>query len=95
MCLGIPMQVVESNEFTARCRRGSEERVLNMLLLGAQPEGTWVLALMDHAREVLTEEQARQIDQALHGIQAAVSGDPDLDRFFGDMELPSVSGPPR
>jgi [NiFe] hydrogenase assembly HybE family chaperone len=34
MCLGIPMQVVESDEFTALCERRGEQRRLNMMLIG-------------------------------------------------------------
>jgi hydrogenase expression/formation protein HypC len=95
MCLGIPMQVVESNGFTALCERRGEQRRLNMMLVGSQPVGTWVLAIMDHAREVLAPEQAQQIDAAVSGLEAALRGDTDLDAFFADMELPSALGPPR
>lgn len=95
MCLGIPMQVVESDEFTALCERRGEQRRLNMMLIGPQPVGTWVLAIMDHAREVLAPEQAQQIDDAVSGLEAALRGETDLDSFFADLELPSAIGPPR
>lgn len=95
MCLGIPMQIIECDGFSARCRRGEEERTVNLLLVGAQPVGTWVLVLMDHAREVLTEEHARQIDDAVCSLEAVLRGEVDLDAYFADLELPSVVGPPR
>lgn len=95
MCLGIPMQVVESNEFTALCERRGEQRRLNMMLIGPQPVGTWVLAIMDHAREVLEPERAQQIDEAVSGLEAAMRGETDLDGFFADLQLPSAIGPPR
>jgi len=95
MCLGIPMQVVESDEFTALCERRGEQRRLNMMLIGPQPVGTWVLAIMDHAREVLAPERAQQIDEAVSGLEAALRGETDLDRFFADLQLPSAIGPPR
>ncbi|TVP86790.1 MAG: HypC/HybG/HupF family hydrogenase formation chaperone [Thioalkalivibrio sp.] len=95
MCLGIPMQVLETGEFMALCERHGERRQLNMMLVGPQPVGTWVLALQDHAREVLTPEQARQVDQAVQSLEAAMRGETDLDGFFSDLELPSAGGPPR
>jgi hydrogenase expression/formation protein HypC len=95
MCLGIPMQVVESDEFTALCERRGEQRRLNMMLIGPQPVGTWVLAIMDHAREVLVPERAQQIDEAVSGLEAAMRGETDLDAFFADLQLPSAIGPPR
>jgi hydrogenase expression/formation protein HypC len=95
MCLGIPMQVMESNEFTALCERRGEQRRLNMMLIGPQPVGTWVLAIMDHAREVLSPERAQQIDEAVSGLEAAMRGETDLDSFFADLQLPSAIGPPR
>jgi len=95
MCLGIPMQVLEAGEFMALCERRGEQRQLNMMLVGPQPVGTWVLALKDHAREILTPEQARQIDEAVMSLEAALRGETDLDGFFSDLELPSAAGPPR
>jgi len=95
MCLGIPMQVMESNEFAALCERRGEQRRLNMMLIGPQPVGTWVLAIMDHAREVLSPERAQQIDEAVSGLEAAMRGETDLDSFFADLQLPSAIGPPR
>jgi hydrogenase expression/formation protein HypC len=95
MCLGIPMQVVASDEFTALCERRGEQRRLNMMLIGPQPVGTWVLAIMDHAREVLAPERAQQIDEAVLGLEAAMRGETDLDSFFADLQLPSAIGPPR
>ena len=95
MCLGIPMQVVESDEFTALCERRGEQRRLNMMLIGPQPVGTWVLAIIDTAREVLEPEYARQLDDAVLALEAATRGETDLDAFFADLQLPSALGPPR
>ncbi len=89
------MQVLEAGEFVALCERRGERRQLNMMLVGPQPVGTWVLALQDHAREVLTPEQARQVDQAVQSLEAAMRGETDFDGFFSDLELPSAAGPPR
>ncbi len=95
MCLGIPMQVVESGEFSALCERRGEQRRLNMMLIGPQPVGTWVLAIIDTAREVLDPAHARQLDDAVLALEAATQGETDLDDFFADLQLPSAMGPPR
>ena len=79
MCIGVPVQIIQSNEFSALCRgRNGEERV-NMMLIGPQPEGTWVLNFLGSAREVLSSSDARQIDLALDALEAVMRGDTDID----------------
>ena len=67
---------------TCRGRNGEEQ--VNMMLIGAQTEGTWVLNFLGSAREVLTEEDAQNIDKALDGLSAIMSGDTDIniDDYF-------------
>lgn len=67
--------------------RNGEEQV-NMMLIGAQPKGTWVLNFLGSAREILTEEDARNIDKALDGLSAIMSGetDIDIDSYFPGLE---------
>ncbi len=83
MCVGVPMRVIEPRGLLALCEGRGERQVLDLMLVGPQPEGTWVLAYLGSAREVLAEEQAREIDAALDGLEAALAGNStDLDRFF-------------
>jgi hydrogenase expression/formation protein HypC len=84
MCVGIPAQVIEAGEFTARCRTRNGEEQINLLLTGPQPAGTWLLTFLGSAREVISEEDARHIDQALDGLSAIMSGESeiDVDHFF-------------
>jgi len=92
MCVGVPVKVVEVGDFVARCegRNGVEE--VNMMLIGSQPVGTWVLNFLGSAREVLTEEEAVQIGSALDGLSAIMSGEEnvDIDHFFPDIGKPPV-----
>ena len=82
MCLGIPMQVVEVEGAFAWCEgRGRRER-LNILLLAEVEPGDWVYAVLGQARERLSPEQAREINLALDGVEAALSGETDLDAYF-------------
>ena len=87
MCIGIPMQVIEGGEFVARCEGRGETADLNMLLVGPQAPGTWVLNFLGSAREVLSAEEARRINDALDALEAVMRGDPDvdIDAHFADL----------
>ena len=87
MCIGIPMQVVESHGFVARCEGRGETADLNMLLVGSQEPGTWVLNFLGSAREVLSADDARKINDALDALEAVMSGDEevDIDAHFADL----------
>lgn len=84
MCIGVPVRVVESGEFVATCEGLNGREEVNMMLLGPQPVGTWVLNFLGSAREVLTEEDAMNINLALEGLNAIMSGesDVDIDNYF-------------
>jgi hydrogenase expression/formation protein HypC len=84
MCIGVPMQVIEAGDLMALCRgRNGEERV-NMMLIGSQPAGSWVLNFLGSAREVISEQDAMNIDKALDGLSEIMSGaqDVDIDHYF-------------
>lgn len=88
MCVGIPAQIIEeSGEFMARCRTRNGEKTINMMLIGPQPVGTWVLDFLGSAREVLTEDEADKINKALDGLTAIMSGESeiDVDSYFPDI----------
>ena len=84
MCIGSPVQIIEAGEFVARCRGRNGEESVNMMLIGSQPVGTWVLNFLGSAREVITEEDAQRINQALDGLSAIMSGaeEIDVDAYF-------------
>jgi hydrogenase expression/formation protein HypC len=84
MCLGAPMTILEGDGVTALCARGDERRRVSMLLLGAQPPGTFVLAHIDTAVRVLDAEEARLIDDALQGLEAALRGE-KFETHFADL----------
>lgn len=89
MCIGVPVQIVETGELMALCRgRNGEERV-NMMLIGSQSEGTWVLNFLGSAREVLSEEDAVNINKALDGLTAIMQGETniDVDSYFPGLEV--------
>lgn len=88
MCLSIPMRVEAwegDGEFAWVARDGRRERV-NMMLLGAQPVGTWVLTSLGLAREVVEAEQLALIEEALAALAASLDGDYDGAGYFRDLE---------
>jgi len=91
MCLGIPMRILEDGEWVASCAADGVQRRVSLALVGPQDAGTWVLVHKDTAREVLTEDDAHKINQALQGVAAALRGESGLSRYFEDL----VTTPPR
>lgn len=92
MCIALPMQVIRSGELTALCRGRNGEEEVNMLMVGAQPAGAWVLNFLGWARDVISEEQAREIDLALDGLQDIMDGADsiDVDHHFPGLGQPAA-----
>jgi len=84
MCVGVPVQVIESGEFFCLCRGRNGDEQVNMMLIGSQPVGTWVLNFLGSAREVITAEDAENINKALDGLAEIMGGAEsiDVDHYF-------------
>jgi hydrogenase assembly chaperone HypC/HupF len=98
MCIGVPMRIESGDAMVAvaesRSADGAVERhTLDMLIVGPQPPGTWVLAFHGAARRVLDEAEARQILDALSALAIALDADGGaaeprnraLDALFADL----------
>lgn len=87
MCLSIPMQVVEleAGGDIAIVERGERRERVNMLFVGPQPVGTWVLVQLGFAKEVVEAEQLALIEEALEALAASLDGDYDPQRYFTDL----------
>ncbi len=88
MCVGIPMQVTEMGEAIAWCeaRDGGRREQVNMLLVGDQAPGTWVLTFQGSALRVMTPEEAAQTSDALLALSQTMNGDTSqLDALFADL----------
>jgi hydrogenase expression/formation protein HypC len=96
MCLAVPLQIVAwedaGGDLVIVERQEGEavrrERV-NMMLLGAQPVGTWILASLGLAQEVIDDAQRALIEDALAALSAALDGNYDPDRHFADLSSAS------
>ena len=85
MCIGVPMRLLESGHGRALCEgRGQRER-LDLMLVGEQPMGTWVLAFRGAALRVLSADDARETNAALDALEAVLAGDSDVDAHFADL----------
>ncbi len=94
MCIGLPMQVIESGFGYAVCEGFGIQRHIDTLLVGEQPIGTWLLVFLTSAREVLTEDQANKISDALRAVNRVMENeslsekntpDPVIDTLFADL----------
>lgn len=85
MCLGIPMQVRTLDGGSAWCEGRGERRLVDTRLVDQLEVGSWVLVFHAVAREVLTEERARQVTDALRALDAALAGETNLDHLFPDL----------
>ncbi|EGV32887.1 hydrogenase assembly chaperone hypC/hupF [Thiorhodococcus drewsii AZ1] len=84
MCIGVPMQVIESGPLWAWCDDGGEHHRIDMQLVGQQPIGAWVLVFLGAAREVMGETHALRVRDALVAMQVAMQGE-SVDHLFADL----------
>jgi len=85
MCIGVPMKIVEQGLGYAVCESRGEHRNIDTMLIGEQPVGTWVMVFIDAAREVLAEEEALKIVDALQALQDVMNGNNNIDHLFADL----------
>ena len=85
MCVGVPMQVIEPDGSFAWCEADGQRERLDMMLIGDQPVGTWVLGFHGAARQVLSDREASQARAGRRALAAVLSGDGRIDDFFADL----------
>jgi len=91
VCIGIPVQIIEEGEFVSLCKGRNGEEQVNMMLIGSQPVGTWVVNFLGSAREVISEEDAVNLNIALDGMLELMTGNEiDVDQYFPDISMTSV-----
>lgn len=85
MCLGVPLQVVQVTGSAAWCEADGQRECLDMMLVGEQAVGTWVLAFQGTARQVLSQVEAAQARAARQALAAVLGGAGQVDVFFADL----------
>jgi len=78
MCIGLPMQIKEKSFGYAKCEGMGITREVDTLLVGDLPIDTWVLVFLKSAREVLTEENAKKIGNAVKAIDLIMESDSSM-----------------
>ncbi|GAB0150030.1 MULTISPECIES: HypC/HybG/HupF family hydrogenase formation chaperone [Marichromatium] len=84
MCIGVPMEVIESGPCWAWCVDGERRLRVDMRLVGEQPPGTWVLVFLESAREVMDAGEAQRVRDALLAMRLALDGE-SVDHLFADL----------
>ncbi len=79
------MQVVEMKENYALCEADGKQELVDMILLGDQPTGTWILNFLGAAREVMSPEDAQQTRLALSAVANIMQGGEQIDHLFTDL----------
>jgi len=79
------MQVIEPRGESALCTYRGQTSLIDMMLVGEQPAGIWLLVFLDTAREVISADKARQINDALEAMRLAMQGETDIDHLFADL----------
>ncbi len=79
------MRVVEAHSHFAICETGDRQKRVNTLFVGEVEPGQWLLVFLDSAREILTEEQALQLNNALLAVDQVINGNLDVDHLFADL----------
>ena len=74
MCIGIPMQVIESDGRFALCEGRGERRRINTALVGEVVPGDWLLVFLDDARESIDAARAAEVNAALDLVLGAMQG---------------------
>lgn len=81
MCLGIPMQVIAIDGFTARCSAKGVERDVSLFMLQEEPVeiGDFVMVHVGYAIQKMSAQEARSawelFDQILDETNAGAPGD--------------------
>jgi hydrogenase expression/formation protein HypC len=73
MCLGVPMRIVESDGYTARCEARGVERSVSLFLLQheAVAPGDHVMVHLEQAVRRMTAEEAAETWELLDQMLAA------------------------
>ncbi|MBB4314437.1 hydrogenase expression/formation protein HypC [Roseospira marina] len=87
------MRVVEIHGSVASCSSREGRRAVSLALIDPPPLGSWVLVHRDTAHMTLTADEARLIDLALDGVEAARRGG-SVDPLFADLVEREPTLPP-
>jgi hydrogenase expression/formation protein HypC len=79
------MQIISGGSGRALCEGRGQREMLDLMLVGDPPIGTWLLAFRGAAVRVLSADEARQTNGALDALEAVLAGEVDVDAHFADL----------
>jgi len=85
MCIGIPMQLLAQGEGSVLCEGRGQRETLDLMLVGQQTGGTWVLAFRGVAMRVMSAAEAGETNAALDALEAVLAGARNVDAHFADL----------
>lgn len=85
MCIGMPMQVLETRSGSALCSGPDGAHEVDTALVGDVVPGTWLMVFLGAAREVMSEVDAMKTRDALEALRLAMAGETDIDHLFADL----------
>lgn len=87
MCIGIPVRIIRRTGLRAHCEdRHGRPVELDLMLVGPQAPGVWVMSFKGSARELMDAEAAARVGAALDALQALAEGDAaEVDLAFADL----------
>ncbi|MEO8755153.1 MAG: HypC/HybG/HupF family hydrogenase formation chaperone [Casimicrobiaceae bacterium] len=85
MCIGVPMRLLSRGPGRALGEGRGQRETLDLMLVGDQPVGTWVLAFRGTAMRVLSADEADKTNAALDALEAVLAGEGDIDAHFADL----------
>lgn len=87
MCIGTPVRIVRHSGLLAECEdRHGRQMAIDLLLVGPQPPGTWLMSFKGSAREVIDADTAALVGDALDALRALASGDAaKVETAFADL----------
>jgi len=98
MCIGVPMRVRELQPGYALCEHNGLMERVDISLVGEPSVGSWLLVFLGAAREVISEQRALQVQQALSALQGiqdgSVTDGSQLDVLFADLVEQKPQLPP-
>lgn len=85
MCIGVPMRLIEVDRHRGVAEVDGEVRPVSLALLEAPPApGDWILVHAERAVRAMSEDDAREVTNALRAVLAAMDGDA-FEHLLGDL----------
>ena len=74
MCIGIPMQVLQTGPGHALVHGRGDTRQVNTHLVGSVAPGQWLLVFINDAREIISAQRASEVNSTLDMVLSAMGG---------------------